>query len=154
MDIKMRTPESSDPRWATYPDTIVEIHAVPPCRIDLRRPVSPAIARRLRELGLGDAWAVVTAHNPGRIADPTENERRELELSAAVAASGVPCLRADGVSPDGAHREPGFAVALDQDRAVALASSFGQSAIFWFDGERFWLVPALVGDRPVELPVA
>ena len=147
----MRAPESADPRWATYPDTVVEIHALPPLQVDLRQPVPPEVAQRLRELGLGHAWAVVTAHNPGRIVAETENERRERELSVVVATFGVRFLRADGVSPDGTHREPGVAVALDQHSAIALASDFGQSAIFWFDGQAFWLVPALVGDARTRL---
>jgi hypothetical protein len=146
-------PESSDSRWPTYPDTIVEIHASPPLRVDLRRAMVPAVATLLRALGLGPAWAVVTAHNPGRILAAEENARRERELADAVRALGVPTLRADGVSPDGGHREPGVAVALGQVEAVELARRFGQSAIFWFDGEGFWLVPALVGDAPIGLPV-
>lgn len=150
----MTAPESSDPRWATYPDTIVEIHASPLVRLDLRRPIAPEVVLRLRRLGLGDAWAIITAHNPGRILPPQENERREKALAGAVQALGVPFLPADGVSPDGGHREAGIAIALERGRAVALAGEFGQSAIFWFDGEGFWLVPALVGGAPIGLPVS
>ncbi len=147
----MRAPESSDPRWDTYPDTILEIHTSPLLRVDLRAPVSSEMARRLRELGLGRTWGTVTAHNPGRLVDPALNEKREKELTDSVTALGAPFVPADGVSPDGSHREPGFAIALEQKRAVALASAFGQSAIFWFDGERFWIVPALVGNAPIRL---
>jgi hypothetical protein len=147
----MRAPESSDPRWATYPDTILEIHTSPPVRVDLRVPVPPEMARRLRELGIGRAWGTVTAHNPGRLVERAINEKREEELTAAVTALGVPFLAADGVSPDGTHREPGYAIALDREGAVALASEFGQSAIFWFDGETFWIVPALVGNARIRL---
>jgi 2-dehydropantoate 2-reductase len=147
-----RGAESSDSRWATYPDTIVEIHASPPLRVDLRARVAPETAERLRSLGLGATWAVITAHNPGRIVERSENDRREQRLADAVMALGARFVRADGVSPDGSHREPGVAIALDQRGAIALASEFGQSAIFWFDGERFWLVPALVGDAQIRLP--
>lgn len=149
----MTAPESSDSRWDTYPDTIVEIHASPPLRVDLRRAVAPAVAEHLRALGLGAAWAVVTAHNPGHIVAYEDNARRDRELAADVKILGAPTLRADGVSPDGAHREPGVAIALSQREAVELAKRFGQSAIFWFDGEGFWLIPALVGDAPIGLPV-
>lgn len=148
----MRAPESSDPRWETYSDTIVEIHTSPPLRVDLRAPVSSEMARWLRELGLGATWGTVTAHNPGRLVDPALNEKREKELTAVVAALRAPFVAADGVSPDGTHREPGYAIGLEQEGVVALASAFGQSAIFWFDGERFWIVPALVGNAPIRLP--
>jgi hypothetical protein len=147
----VRAPESSDPRWATYPDTILEIHTSPPLRVDLRVLPSAEMARRLRELGIGRAWGTVTAHNPGRLVERAVNEQREKELTAAVEALGVPFLAADGISPDGSHREPGYAIGGDQDGVVALACEFGQSAIFWFDGEAFWIVPALVGDGPIRL---
>ena len=147
----MRAPESSDPRWDTYPDTILEIHTSPPLRVDLRVPVPPETARRLRELGIGVAWGTVTAHNPGGLVERAVNEKREKELTAAVASLGVPFLAADGVSPDGTHREPGYLIGGDQDAVVALACEFGQSAIFWFDGETFWIVPALVGSEPIKL---
>ena len=150
----MTAPESSDPRWSTYPDTIVEIHASPLVRVDLRRPIAPEVATQLRRLGLGDAWAIVTAHNPGRLLPRQENEVREKALSHVVQALGVPFLPADGVSPDGSQREAGVAIALERGRAVALAGEFGQSAIFWFDGEGFWLVPALVGEAAIGLPVS
>jgi hypothetical protein len=146
-------PDSGDPRWATYPDTILEIHVSPPLRVDLRCAVEPLLAQLLRALGLGAAWAFVTAYNPGRILTPEENAQRERELADAVRALGVPSLRADGVPPVAGHREPGVAIALPQEEAVELARRFGQSAIFWFDGQRFWLVPALVGDAPIGLPV-
>jgi hypothetical protein len=147
----MRGPESSDPRWDTYPDTILEIHTSPPLLVDLRVPLAPEMAQRLRGLGLGPTWGTVTAHNPGGLVEPPLNEEREKELTAAVAALGAPFVAADGVSPDGTHPEPGYAIGLDQEGVVALACDFGQSAIFWFDGETFWIVPALVGNAPIRL---
>jgi uncharacterized protein DUF3293 len=148
----MRVPESSDPRWDTYPDTILEIHSSSLLRVDLRALVSPEMARRLRDVGLGRTWGTVTAHNPGRLVEPALNEKRETELTAAVTVLGAPFVAADGVSPDGTDREPGYAIGLDREAVVALACDFGQSAIFWFDGETFWIVPALVGNASVRLP--
>jgi hypothetical protein len=149
-----RAPESSDPRWATYPDTIVEVFTSPPIHADLRSPVPPEQAAQLRAIGLGNAWAVVTAYNPGRMLTDAENARREREMWRAAEKSGARFLRADGVNPDGTEREVGVAIALDRRRSVALAAEFGQSAIFWFDGEAFWLDPVLVGDQPIRLPIA
>jgi hypothetical protein len=149
-----RAPESSDPRWATYPDTIVEIFTSPPIHADLRSPLTAAEAARLRDIGLGSRWAVVTAYNPGRMLADGENARRERELWRAAEKTGARFLRADGVNPDGTEREIGIAIALDRRHSNALAAEFGQSAIFWFDGEAFWLDPVLVGAQPIRLPVA
>jgi hypothetical protein len=147
-----RAPESSDPRWATYPDTILEVFTSPLIRADLRAPLQPEQASQLRAIGLGDSWAVVTAYNPGRMLSDAENAQRERELWRTAEQLGARFLRADGVNPDGTEREIGVAIALDRDPSIALAAEFGQSAIFWFDGEAFWLDPVLVGDTPVRLP--
>ena len=150
--MRSRPPESADPRWATYPDTIVEVFTSPLIYADLRSPLPQGQAAQLRGIGLGDAWAVVTAYNPGRMLPDAENARRERQLWRAAERSGARFLRADGVNPDGTEREVGIAIAMERDRSIALAAEFGQSAIFWFDGEAFWLDPVLVGDKPVRLP--
>ena len=143
----------ADPSWTTYPETMLEIHAHRLLRVDLRATVLPELAAQLRGLGLGQSWAVITAHNPhGRRATDHENDVRERDLRAVLGGLGVACLRADGISPDGRHREVGIAAAIDRTEAVTLAKRFGQSAVSWYDGSAFWLVPALLGDAPVRLP--
>ena len=100
-------------------------------------------------------FAVLTAANPrGRLVDGRQNARRDRRLMTALAMMGRSCLRADGVSPDGAHRERGVAAMLRQREAAELARRYGQSAYFWFDGEAFWLVGALVRAEPIPLPPA
>jgi hypothetical protein len=149
-----------DPSWSQYPCTVLELHRAATdypeasvLEIDLRTELAPATAAHLQRMGLGDRWAVVTAYNPhGRDRDPEGNEARHARLVETVRSSGVPFLRADGRSPDASHREVGLAVALPQPDAIALAARFGQSAIFWFDGEAFWLVPAGTTAEPVRLP--
>ena len=148
-----------DPSWSQYPCTVLEIHRAAPTggaavmEVDLRVRVSDSTARELRGLGLGPRWAVVTAYNPhGEDRDAGGNAARHAKLEAAVRESGAAFLRADGRSPDASHREIGLAVALPQPEAVALAARFGQSAIFWFDGEAFWLVSAAAPAEPVRLP--
>ena len=151
-----------DPSWSQYPCTVLEIHpaagsrgAAPPIlEVDLRAELAGSVAARLRSLGLGDRWAVVTAYNPrGRDREPEANESRHAKLVASVRAGGTAFLRADGRSPDASHREVGLAIALPQPDAVALAARLGQSAIFWFDGDGFWLVPAGAPAAPIRLPV-
>jgi hypothetical protein len=34
-----------------------------------------------------------------------------------------------------------------------VAEQFDQLAMFWFDGERFWIVPVTAGGKPVGLPI-
>ncbi len=41
---------------------------------------------------------------------------------------------------------------MAQEEAIALARELEQVAIFWFDGERFWIVGALVETDPLMLP--
>lgn len=146
---------ADDPSWSCYPDTVLELSTPEAVRIDLRRPVDAAARRALERAGFAEPFAVVTSANPRgeQIADDT-NERRELRLRRTIAASGRRWARADGVSADGGHREPGVAVVMPRDEAVQLARDFGQSAIFWFDGAAFWLVGALVEAVPQRLPLA
>jgi len=145
-----------DPSWARYPDTVLEIYRDGTVRIDLRERLDPDDCRRLRDLGLGATFAVVTAANPRGLAlGEAENHVRAELLDTEVVARGVRFLRADGVSPDGAHREVGVAVAMPLQAACELAARYEQSALFWFDGERFWIIPVLETSRaPVALPVA
>lgn len=148
-----------DPSWSEYPCTVLELHPAGPggrlLEVDLRIALDEERAARLRGMGLGERWAVITAYNPrGETRDPEGNLARHEKLRDALQATGVEFIQADGRSPDASHREIGFAAALPQPDAVALAARFGQSAIFWFDGEAFWLVPAAAATGPVRLPPA
>jgi len=44
------------------------------------------------------------------------------------------------------------AALIEREQATSLAREFEQVAIFWFDGERFWIMGALAGGDPVMLP--
>ena len=41
---------------------------------------------------------------------------------------------------------------MPQDNAIALARELEQIAIFWFDGQRFWILGALLEAKPLMLP--
>jgi hypothetical protein len=58
---------------------------------------------------------------------------------------------ADGVSPDGTHREDGLAVWVSEAEARSIAHDFDQLAYFWFDSHRVWMVCCDDGAR-VPLP--
>lgn len=82
-----------------------------------------------------------------------ENAKRCDHLKDELRRMGAPFLVADGRSPDGAHRERGFAIPLEPEAAVRLAIKYEQEALFWFDGESFHLVGALSERKPVHLPI-
>ena len=114
--------------------------------VNLRFPVDA------RALPFGaNAFGIVTAHNPlGRRVPARENEERHRRLAARLADLGWRHVRATGRSADGHHAEPGFAVVAARPDLLAVAEAFGQTAIFWFDGDRFWLWP--VRGDPMPLP--
>lgn len=147
-----------DAAWSQYPSTRLEFFreaddATPALVVDLRQPVSDDARAALAELGLADAFAVVTAAAPGG-ADQHDafDHARQVELEEAARHASSVVRRVDGVSPDGAHRERSVAVALPKDDAVALGRRFQQSAIFWYDGRDFWLLGAVVAAAPRRLP--
>lgn len=142
-----------DPSWSLYPSTVLELGEGGALRVDLRRELPPDLPARLATLGLSGPFAVLTAANPfGRELATARNRGREARLRARLARLGVPHVRADGVSPDGRHRERGVAAPVSRLAAGTLARRYGQSAFFWYDGEAFWLVGAVVAVPPTRLP--
>lgn len=153
-------------KWRAYPNTVLEFAGSPPLRLDLREPVTDDTRAALAALGLGAAFGVFTAENPaGENAEdaPTEraeerreraNDRRSCQLERELDARGVAYVPVDGVSPDGQYREHCIATLVARDDAVALARRYAQLALFWFDGEAFWLLPALADERATRLPIA
>lgn len=146
----------SDPCWSRYTDTVVEIYDGETVEVDLREPLEAGLAERLRTIGLGNRFAIVTAYNPrGAATDADENHHRQERLETWLAGSGTLFRRADGCSPDRRHREPGCACAMDLPAACTLAERFGQSGLYWFDTDAFWLVPVLeTGAQAVLLPAS
>jgi len=141
-----------DPSWAFYPDTILEFPEEG-LRVDLRSALSMSVVAQLQGLGLGGRFAVVTPCDPRGIrAVDDRNPTRVLALHASLKQRGCRFVPADGVSPDREHEESGFAVDLPLEEAVKLARSLEQSALFWFDGEAFWVVPVLVAGEALRLP--
>ena len=101
----------------------------------------------------GAPFGVLTACNPlGRLISSEDNQARDQALAAHLHRAGWASVRATGRSPGGQHREPGFAVPASQAELLRIAETFEQTAIFWFDGRVFWLVP--VRGNPVPLPAA
>jgi hypothetical protein len=147
----MRT--SDDPSWLLYPNTILEFHTATPFTIDLRQPLTSRARESLFANHLDQPFAVITACNPrGRRASDLDNTRLAGQLEAQVRQRGLSIVHVDGVSPDGNHRESSIAIKFSCEDATAFANQYQQSAFFWFDGEQFWIMPALIHAEPLLLP--
>lgn len=152
-------------KWKAYPNTVLEFAGGDGVRVDLRQPVEEKTRVALHRLGLTGPFAVLTAENPcgdnvedaptDRQAEAREerNERRTSRLEQELIRHSTPFARVDGVSPDGRYREHCLAVLLPEAEAVELARRLEQLALFWFDGETFWLLPAEANQAPTRLPV-
>ena len=147
------TPDSHDPDWPKYPETILSFLTAPPIEIDLRATPSPAALSRLGAAGLGEPFAIVTAFDPrGENLSAAENERRQRDLERRLSKSGFRFMSVDACSSDRSHCERSVAVVMPRQEALELARGLNQVAIFWFDGQRFWIVGALVETDPLMLP--
>lgn len=144
-----------DPCWAQYPNTRLQIYRDGIVEIDLRLPLTSHQCEELASLGLGHHFCVVTACNPrGQELSDAENHLRIEALDLDACNQGCRFLRADGVSIDGKHREPGLALALDLQAGVTLAHRWDQTGLFLFDRSCFWLVDVNHPNTPIQLPTA
>jgi hypothetical protein len=147
------TPDQYDPDWPRYPETILRFSTDPRVEIDLREIPSRHALADLEAAGLGHPFAVMTAFDPrGENLPAAENEKRKRALDDRLGMSGYPFVHVDACSPDGSHCECSVAVLMPQQEAIALAKELEQVAIFWFDGERFWIVGALADADALMLP--
>lgn len=147
------SPDQLDADWHRYPDTVLHFRTDPVVRVDLREPVGKDVVAAMGRIGLAGPFAVLTAHDPrGQDKTADVNERRAAKLDEKLVSLGAQFTHVDACSPDGAHCEASVAVAIEQEAATGLGREFEQVAIFWFDGEKFWIVGALVGGDPIMLP--
>lgn len=84
----------------------------------------------------GTACVIMTAWNPGH-ERPTRavNEAANARMLSELIAMGLEVWRCDGANPDGTFDEPGFCVwSQPVEEVLDVARSFGQYAVFTFDG--------------------
>lgn len=152
----MAKPDVIDPDWERYPNSILKFTDAETARegcVDLRRPVTAAERELFRALALNGSFAVLTADDPaGKDLDPGTNRRREAQLESELRARGIYYMRVAACAADESHCEQSVAAKLAQADAVALAGEFDQVAIFWFDGESFWIVGVIGDTDPIRLP--
>ena len=147
------TPDAHDPDWPRYPETVLHFATKPTVEIDLRAIPTTNALSALANAGFGSPFAIVTAFDPrGDDLSPAENERRRRDLEQRLERSGYKFVAVDCCSPDRAHCECSVAVMMPQDKAIELGRELEQVAIFWFDGERFWIIGALRETDALMLP--
>lgn len=144
---------SNDALWSVYENAILRIGRNGDLTVDLRQALADEVPGKLSALGIGTQFAVITAYNPGgRNLFALWNCWRTVRMRFALTARRTRFVAASGESPDGSHRERGFAAAMSRSDAAAMARQYGQLAIYWFDGERFWLDDAIASRTPKPLP--
>jgi hypothetical protein len=142
-----------DTLWTVYANTVLRFRGKRTIAVDLRLPLSDATRTELTALGLGADFAVLTACNPGgRDTSDARNRWRHLHMRITLLLRARRFVAASGESPDGSHRERGFAIAMGRSDAATMARRYGQMAIYWFDGEAFWLDGVLVVRASERLP--
>jgi hypothetical protein len=95
-----------------------------------------------------DAYAVVTACNPfGHGIDAKADQSATTRLRKTISRLGLKRHRVTGVSADGKHREPGFAIwGCDLQAALSLGREFAQNAIYWVEKGRLEVVSCSTGE--------
>jgi len=98
-------------------------------------------------------FGIVTAVNPGSLAlSAGANRIRDRALQAQLVASGRPFVEIWGCSPDLRYRERSWAVWAEMADIIDLGRRHEQSAVFFVDDDRLWLVScAGEGPQPREL---
>lgn len=149
----MKSPEEMDPDWARYAETVLSFGGEPTFDLDLREVLPSEARREFPNRGLTGTFAVLTAHDPhGRDLSPAENMALQKQLESELAQDGVWFVRVDACSTDRQHCECSVAIDVPQQRAIDIAAQYDQMAIFWFDGEAFWLIGGIVRSDPIRLP--
>ncbi len=149
-------PSSADSArgWGSFPDTVLHFRTQAPFDIDLRERVGSLERSELSAIGLERSFGVVTADDPmGREHSAAENANRAASLQQEIAGLTRAYARVEACSPDGSHCEHSIAVKLDERTLIDIARRYEQLAVFWFDGEAFWLVPVYSTNARLRLPL-
>jgi uncharacterized protein DUF3293 len=153
VSVMQSTPDAQDRDWPLYPETILSFAVSPRIEIDLRQTLSIDTLDKLRKSGFSEPFAILTAYDPrGQDLSAKQNEERKRVLDRKLAAEGYRFVHVDCCSPDRSHCEASVAVTMPREAAIELAIELEQVAIFWFDGERFWILGAIVETDPMMLP--
>ena len=101
-----------------------------PAQPDLPLDMAEAVRARSQDCVIMTAW------NPGH-ERPTRavNEAANARMLSELKSMGLEVWRCDGANPDGTFDEPGFCIwGKPVEDVLNVARSFGQYAVFTFDG--------------------
>ncbi len=144
----------NDDRLRTYASTVLEIGGRPSFVVDLRYPIPESARVVFAFLGLGDAFAVVTAECPnGRPTNALENRGRTANLHRELVRCGWFHRVGIGMDADSLHHEHGYAIRCSLAEAIRLARQCRQEALFWYSGGSFQLVDVQASRHVHQLPL-
>jgi hypothetical protein len=122
--------------------------------VDLRCEIDPGVCRYFITVGFERSFGIVSGQDPmGQHPTLAENERLAASLQQEVSGLSVAQSSVTAFSPDGSHCEKSVAIALDLESLIALADRYRQLAIFWFDGDSFWIIPVRSSMAKLRLPI-
>ncbi|MEO9226455.1 MAG: DUF3293 domain-containing protein [Gemmatimonadaceae bacterium] len=136
-----------------FHQTILYFRTDPPLRIDLRRDLSASDRSMLGGLGLGRSFCIVTAEDPMGVAQAADvNDALVARLRERARQIEAVQVDVDACGVDGSHCENSIAIAINIQAAIRLADVYRQLAIFWFDGDAFWIIPVRSNKAKLKLP--
>ncbi|MEO7216853.1 MAG: DUF3293 domain-containing protein [Gemmatimonadaceae bacterium] len=107
----------------------------------------------LHHLGFERAFCVVTAEDPmGARQPPDLNDALVARLREQARKIDAVQVDVDACGVDGSHCERSIAIEIDIQAAIRLADVYRQLAIFWFDGDAFWIIPVRSNKAKLKLP--
>jgi hypothetical protein len=87
-----------------------------------------------------DEFAIITAYaTTGETWPDERNRAADLELENELRGTGCWMRRLTGHDPETGHAEPGWAVEIGFEEALAIGRRFKQDAIFWISANRVWV---------------
>jgi hypothetical protein len=139
--------------WGAFPDTVLRFATTPTVIIDLRSELTEEIRIALRFVGFERSFGIVTAQDPMGVSQRDDvNARLAASLQEEARKLGATQLLVDACGAGSAHCESSIAIALDMQSVIRLADRYQQLAIFWFDGEAFWIIPVRSSKQKLKLP--
>ena len=86
-------------------------------------------------------FIIITAYDPeGRSVSPATNAAADQALALELRGAGHRLHRISGESPDGRHREPGWALAIGLSEAIKYGRKYRQLGVFQIRAGRLFLV--------------
>lgn len=146
-----RLKPEDDPSWRSYTLAVIDLgNGLVPVA---ERVASTGKAFQvLEQHNLLPRFGVITACNPlGQAVNASTNEALSSQLRERLQHLCVRVVPCSAGAVDGSHREASFAVVMPLRSLTDLALEFRQSAIFWFEEDRFWLMPVAVQAKPFDL---